>query len=967
MLALGNQDLKKKAVKLHKQFGHPTAINLIKMLRSAEIYNREFEQVIDNVSEKCEVCVKYKKPKSRPIVSMPMASSFNETIAMDLKVWKKMYFIVFIDLATRFCTAAVIKDKNSETIIKSFFKNWICFFGAPNKILSDNGCEFSNSNMRMLGEAFNIKVLNTAAESPWSNGVCERLNSVLGNMVSKIIVDTGCDVEIALSWAVSARNSLLNNSGYSPNQLVFGVNPSIPNVFNSQPPALEEFTMSDVVRKNLDAMHSARKEFLRYESDEKIKRALRYNIRSTLVEDLENGDEVYYKRNDSNEWHGPGIVIGRDGKQVLVRHGGIYVRVHTCRLVKTPIRDSIAVDNGKAEIETRERKSKDYDCWKIPSLEESVNIEDSNGEIMESDVEEPQSNVVTSEEPATAVLNQPLLHQSKITIGQRIQGIDSRTGEFISAKIISRAGKATGRYKHCYNVKQDSDGSVQWVDLSRVNDLKLIDEHEESEVLFNNDEIMEAKYNEIESWKKNGVFEEVEDLGQQLISTRWIITEKQKEGITFIKARLVARGFEEDTNHLRKDSPTCSREAIRIALALVSSKNWICHTVDVKAAYLQGENINRDIFLKPPPEFDSGSIWHLKKTVYGLCDAARAWYLKVKDELLSLNARISSLEPSLFSYYHGNNLAGIICIYVDDFLWAGTKHFEEMVIKKLHTTFLIGGNASASFKYIGINVISSSDGVSVDQYHYAECLRKLQLSKKRLAERNSELSTEERRGYRSLIGQLNWISTTSRPDIAFETGELSILYKNAGMEELKRLNKLVDRVKCEPEKLFFPKLSKLENCYLDCYSDASFANICDGSSQGGFIIFLRDLEGKRCPVLWQSRKIRRIVKSTLSAEAMALLDCAEAAVYIANILYELSLFKLKIVCHIDNKSLYDALHSSKHVEDRRLRIDIAVLRDMIDRGELSQIVWVETAQQLADCLTKRGASTIQLRAAVSGH
>ena len=309
LLALGNQDLKKKAEKLHKQFGHPTAINLIKMLRSAEIYNREFEQVIDNVSEKCEVCVKYKKPKSRPIVSMPMASSFNETIAMDLKVWKKMYFIVFIDLATRFCTAAVIKDKNSETIIKSFFTNWICFFGAPNKILSDNGCEFSNSNMRMLGEAFNIKVLNTAAESPWSNGVCERLNSVLGNMVSKIIVDTGCDIEIALSWAVSARNSLLNNSGYSPNQLVFRVNPSIPNVFNSQPPALEEFTMSDVVKKNLDAMHSARKEFLRYESDEKIKRALRYNIRSTLVEDLENGDEVYYKRNDSNEWHGPGIVI----------------------------------------------------------------------------------------------------------------------------------------------------------------------------------------------------------------------------------------------------------------------------------------------------------------------------------------------------------------------------------------------------------------------------------------------------------------------------------------------------------------------------------------------------------------------------------------------------------------------------------------------------------------------------------
>ena len=43
-----------------------------------------------------------------------------------------------------------------------------------------------------------------------------------------------------------------------------------------------------------------------------------------------------YKRNDSKEWHGPGTVIGRDGKQVLVKHGGTFVRVHTCRLARYP-------------------------------------------------------------------------------------------------------------------------------------------------------------------------------------------------------------------------------------------------------------------------------------------------------------------------------------------------------------------------------------------------------------------------------------------------------------------------------------------------------------------------------------------------------------------------------------------------------------------------------------------------------
>ena len=54
-------------------------------------------------------------------------------------------------------------------------------------------------------------------------------------------------------------------------------------------------------------------------------------MRSTLSENVVSGDEAFYKCNDKSEWHGPGIVIGRDGKQISVRHGGTYVRVHACR------------------------------------------------------------------------------------------------------------------------------------------------------------------------------------------------------------------------------------------------------------------------------------------------------------------------------------------------------------------------------------------------------------------------------------------------------------------------------------------------------------------------------------------------------------------------------------------------------------------------------------------------------------
>ena len=113
---------------------------------------------------------------------------------------------------------------------------------------------------------------------------------------------------------------------------------------------------------------------------------------------------------------------------------------------------------------------------------------------------------------------------------------------------------------------------------------ETVDDSTEMHVLFNTDEVISAKEKEIENWRRNGVYEEVNDVGQPALSVHWVVTEKVKEGETILKARLVARGFEEDTLDLQKDAPTCSKEAVRIALALASVNGWKCHTMDIKAA-----------------------------------------------------------------------------------------------------------------------------------------------------------------------------------------------------------------------------------------------------------------------------------------------------------------------------------------------------------------------------------------------
>ena len=298
MAMSGAQSPRNTANKLHKQFAHPSSEKLIKLVRNSGIQDKNLGKEIIDISASCIYCLQYKKAPPRPIVSMPLAQTFNETVSMDLKMWGKYIFLVMVDLATRFCCATVVSNKLPSTIIKGIFVKWIALFGSPRKILFDNGGEFNNGEMRALGESFNIKILATSAESPWSNGVCERLNAVLGNMVSKISDDAKCDVHTALAWAVSARNAFDNNGGFSPNQLVFGFNPSIPNVFNNNLPAMEEVTASEMVRKHLNAKQAAWEAFMKCESSEKISRALRNNIRNTEVDDLRNGDDVYYKRND---------------------------------------------------------------------------------------------------------------------------------------------------------------------------------------------------------------------------------------------------------------------------------------------------------------------------------------------------------------------------------------------------------------------------------------------------------------------------------------------------------------------------------------------------------------------------------------------------------------------------------------------------------------------------------------------
>ena len=96
-------------------------------------------------------------------------------------------------------------------------------------------------------------------------------------------------------------------------------------------------------------------------------------------------------------------------------------------------------------------------------------------------------------------------------------------------------------------------------------------------------------------------------------------------------------------------------------LAVAATKEWKIKSGDVKNAYLQGEMIDREVYMEPPLEMKkNGVIWKLKKSVYGMNDVGRRWFFKVEESMVKLGCEKSKFNHCLFVYREQGRMAGII-------------------------------------------------------------------------------------------------------------------------------------------------------------------------------------------------------------------------------------------------------------------------------------------------------------------
>ena len=130
--------------------------------------------------------------------------------------------LVMMDHFTRYALVVVMKDQTAKTVIKVFYECFIAVSGAPVKLLSDRGTNFTSALVEELCAAFGIQKCRTTAYHAQCNGQVEHLHQTLFHIIGKLVHDKKAQWEQHLPEHLQAYNSTQSAvTGYSPHYLMF--------------------------------------------------------------------------------------------------------------------------------------------------------------------------------------------------------------------------------------------------------------------------------------------------------------------------------------------------------------------------------------------------------------------------------------------------------------------------------------------------------------------------------------------------------------------------------------------------------------------------------------------------------------------------------------------------------------------------------------------------------------------------
>jgi hypothetical protein len=163
-------------------------------------------------------------------------------------------------------------------------------------------------------------------------------------------------------------------------------------------------------------------------------------------------------------------------------------------------------------------------------------------------------------------------------------------------------------------------------------------------------------HEELENIERNRVWELVDPPpGCKPIGTKWVWKNKEGEKGEVVrnKSRHVAQGFsqKEGINYEETYALVAHLEVIRILLAFSVAKGFKLHQMDVKSAFLNGV-LEEEVYVRQPPGFESEKyphqVYKLRKALYELKQAPRAWYGRLRGFLFERGFEMGKVDQTLF-------------------------------------------------------------------------------------------------------------------------------------------------------------------------------------------------------------------------------------------------------------------------------------------------------------------------------
>ncbi|MFN0318528.1 MAG: reverse transcriptase domain-containing protein [Burkholderiales bacterium] len=433
-------------------------------------------------------------------------------------------------------------------------------------------------------------------------------------------------------------------------------------------------------------------------------------------------------------------------------------------------------------------------------------------------------------------------------------------------------------------------------------------------------------------------------------------------------------------------APVMCYDTLRMLLAFATTHNAPLFQMDVVSAFLNS-TLRKPAYMWPPegvPSVDENGerlVCKLKKALYGLHEAPKAWNDEITKFMLGQGLHRSKVDPGLY-YTKDKPGAMLIGLWVDDLVITGTDAKRvKAFMRQISGHYKMVDKGELQW-CLGMEVKRTEDRTTLTQTAYIDkVLERFSMSNAKPAPTpfasGTELtkdqcpSTGEDRAamrdipYSVAVGSLMHLVSGTRPDIAFQVSQLARFMTNPGRAHWEAAKHLLRYLKGTRE-LGITFTRTKPTLTLHGYVDASWANDADErKSTTGYVMFMAN-----GPVSWKSRRQKITAASTAEAEYIAASEATREIVAWRQLLQEIGMsLNDATVLHEDNQPCIH-LANNPVTSARTKHIDIRhhIVRERVENGEI-MLKYIPTAQQLADMLTKSvpGTLLLQHRPIIMGH